>query len=65
MARHKLDDVTLDVSLSSSYGTEYVWTDIDEGATAFGLTADEARAYGADLIAHADALDERNTGGTQ
>lgn len=63
MARHETEDIILDVSLSSSYGTEYVQTEIDDGATAFGLTADEARAYAADLVVHADALDERNAGG--
>lgn len=57
------DDGTLDVSLFTFYGEEYVWTDIEPPATGFGLTADQARAYAADLITHADALDERNAEG--
>lgn len=62
--RGAADDGTLDVSLFTFYGEEYVWTDIVSGESAFGLTADQARAYAADLITHADALDERNAGGT-
>jgi hypothetical protein len=54
------DDGTLDVSLFRFYGEEYVWTDVEPGATGFGLTADQARAYAADLVNHAEALDERN-----
>lgn len=54
------DDGTLDVSLFTYYGEDYVWTDIVSGESAFGLTADAARAYAADLVAHADALDEHN-----
>jgi hypothetical protein len=54
------DDGTVEVSLFTFYGEEYVWTDIVSGETAFGLNADQARAYAADLAAHADALDERN-----
>jgi hypothetical protein len=53
------DDGTLDVSLFTYYGEEYVWTDTS-GESAFGLNAEQARAYAADLITHADALDERN-----
>lgn len=55
------DNGTLDVSLFTYYGEERVWTDIEPGVSCFGLTADQARAYAADLITHADALDERNT----
>jgi hypothetical protein len=54
------DDGTLDVSLFTFYGEERVWTDVEPAVGGFGLTADQARAYAADLIAHADALDERN-----
>jgi hypothetical protein len=53
------DDGTLDVSLFTFYGEERVWTDV-EPEVSFGLTAEQARAYAADLITHADALDERN-----
>lgn len=54
------DDGTVDVSLFTFYGEEYVWTDVEPTGSSFGLTAEGARAYAADLIAHADALDERN-----
>lgn len=52
------DDGTLTVSVFRSYGEDYVWTDLEPGVTCFGLTSDQARAYAADLIAHADALDD-------
>jgi hypothetical protein len=54
------DDGTVTVSLFRFYGEEFVWTDLEPSVCAFGLTAERARAYAADLIAHADALDERN-----
>lgn len=60
--RGGVDDATLDVSLFTFYGKEYVWTDIDPAGGSFGLTADQARSYAADLIAHADALNEGNAG---
>jgi hypothetical protein len=62
MAEHTFDrggqdDGTLTVSLDRSYGDEYVWTALDPAVTGFGLTADQARTYAADLITHAAALD--------
>lgn len=62
MAEHTFDrggadDGTLMVSIFRSYGEDYVQTDVNPPATGFGLTADQARAYAADLLAHADALD--------
>jgi hypothetical protein len=65
MAQHTFDrggedDGIIDVSLFTFYGEEYVWTDLTPAVGGYGLSADGARAYAADLIAHADALDERN-----
>lgn len=55
------DDGALTVSLFTFYGEERVWTDIEPDVGFFGLTAEQARAYAADLLTHADALDERTT----
>jgi hypothetical protein len=67
MAEHTFDrggadDGTVTVSIFRSYGEDVVYSDLEPPVTGFGLTADQARAYAADLITHADALDQRNEG---
>ncbi len=62
MAEHTFDrggqdDGTLTVRIFRSYGEDYVRTDLELPVIGLGLTADQARAYAADLITHADALD--------
>jgi hypothetical protein len=64
MAQHTFDrggedDGTLTVELFSFYGGTYVCTDVDPAVTWFCLTAEQARAYAADLVALADELDAR------
>lgn len=67
MATHTFDrgsadeNGTLIVSLDTFYGENVVMTEVEPAGGFFGLTAAKARAYAADLNAHADALDERNT----
>lgn len=46
------------VSLGTFQGSDLVYTDLNVPVLGFGLTAAAARAYAADLIAHADALEE-------
>lgn len=63
MAEHTFDrggpnDGVLGVSINSFYGENYVCTELNPPVGSFNLTAEQARAYAADLIAHADALDE-------
>ena len=67
MAEHIYDrggspDGALGISLGRFYGEEAVELDLVSGDSAAHLTAEQARAVAADLVAHADALDER-TGG--
>lgn len=51
-------DGTLSVSIERFYGDDCVAIDL-ESATEAHLTAEQARAVAADLVAHADALDGR------
>lgn len=48
----------LTVSLDRVRGETRVWTDIHPTTWGFGLTAAGARAYAADLVRHAKALEE-------
>lgn len=63
MAHHMFDrggadDGALMVSIDSFYGENYVCTEIEPGGLGFfNLTAEQARAYAADLLAHAEALE--------
>lgn len=51
------DDGTLTVSIDRFYGDNYVAIDLDPAVVSAHLTAEQARAVAADLIAHANALD--------
>lgn len=60
MAEHPYDegDRTLGVSLARRRGEETVCVESRPGAVMAHLTSDQARALAADLVLHADALDE-------
>jgi len=50
-------DGTLGVSIDRFYGNDLLCIELEDDDTAAYLTAAQARAVAADLIAHADALD--------
>ena len=59
MAAHPYDDGrSVGVSLDRYYGDETVCLELSNGATMAHLTSAQARAVAADLLTHADALDE-------
>ena len=59
MAAHPYDDGrTVGVSLDRYYGEETVLLELSGEATFANLTSALARAVAADLLAHADGLDE-------
>lgn len=59
MAAHPYDDGrTVGVSLDRYYGEETVLLELSGEATFANLTSTLARAVAADLLAHADRLDE-------
>lgn len=63
MAAHAFDrggapDGTLGIALDRFYGEDYVCIELADGSTEAHLTAGQARAVAADLIAHAAALEE-------
>lgn len=60
MAEHPYDDGdrALGVSLARHRGEETVCLESRPPAVMAHLTSDQARALAADLVAHADALDE-------
>jgi hypothetical protein len=53
------DDGTLTVNLDTFYGEQYVAIGLEPAVAEAHLTAAQARAVAADLLAHADQLDGR------